>query len=410
MYRQNYPGDPGMHNMNMGDADSTTRVSYRNNPGFLQRISDSLMGIGVGLVLIVVACGLLYWNEGRAVYTAHSLDEGLKVVLPLKNTDTPFKENDGKLVHLNAQLKTKEHLTDNMYNVAILAVKLKREVQLYQWVEHEKRTEINEGDKTRIETTYSYSMEWKSEVVKSSSFAKPGGHHNPNSFAVESVERVAPGVRAGAFVLSKNLIDKISVFHDVRPGKTPEHPGVKVIDGGFFHGENPLQPKVGDLKVRLLYAGLTEENSEYGPPDRVSIIAKQDGAYLKEYNTHAGNDLEILYMGDLSTKEIFDREHASNNMMTWGIRFGGWVLMFIAFQCLTSLLTTLVDWVPLLRDLVAMSVLMMNVCLAISLSLTVIAIGWIRYRPLLALALLLAAATPLIISKKRASDRRSRMD
>jgi hypothetical protein len=49
--------------MNMGDPDSVTRVSYRNNPGFLQRIGNSLMGIGVGLALIVMASGLLYWNK-----------------------------------------------------------------------------------------------------------------------------------------------------------------------------------------------------------------------------------------------------------------------------------------------------------------------------------------------------------
>ena len=40
-------------------------------------------------------------------------------------------------------------------------------------------------------------------------------------------------------------------------------------------------------------------------------------------------------------QEIFDREQMQNTMVTWGVRFGGWLLMFIAFSCLTSIINTL---------------------------------------------------------------------
>lgn len=44
-------------------GDSHTRVSYRRNPNFFERIGNSLVGILVGIALLVVASGLLFWNE-----------------------------------------------------------------------------------------------------------------------------------------------------------------------------------------------------------------------------------------------------------------------------------------------------------------------------------------------------------
>lgn len=43
--------------------ESHTRVTYRRNPGFLERIGQSLIGILVGIVLLIVASCLLFWNE-----------------------------------------------------------------------------------------------------------------------------------------------------------------------------------------------------------------------------------------------------------------------------------------------------------------------------------------------------------
>ena len=58
-----------------------------------------------------------------------------------------------------------------------------------------------------------------------------------------------------------------------------------------------------------------------------------------------------------------------------------------------------VDWLPIVRELVAIGVTMMNLTLSISLSLTVIAIGWIAYRPLMGIAILAMATTPFFMAK-----------
>ena len=70
-----------------------------------------------------------------------------------------------------------------------------------------------------------------------------------------------------------------------------------------------------------------------------------------------------------------------------------------AFHSLSLLSPLSVDWIPLVRELVSLSVLLLSVALGSSLSLVVIAIAWLRYHPLYGLSILLVAMTPYIASK-----------
>ncbi|KAK6177060.1 hypothetical protein SNE40_015241 [Patella caerulea] len=401
MYRQQYPDDPGMHN-NQGSGYSHTRVSYRRNASFCERIKSSLVSFVAGLVLLAAGASLLFWNEGRAVQRAQSLDEGLSVIIPLSTTDVAFEANNGKLVHLSGPLFTEKAVTDSDYGVTVHVVKLKRIAEMLQWIEEKQVREYNVGSEVKVETSYSYSMEWKEELISSASFDSLIGHENPKTMPVKSNIFIANPVQVGNYHLSENLISSINVFKPLSNEliNLPQNSGLKIYMGYVYNSFNPQQPQVGDMRLMWEYAGISG-SSMLGIADQVSIIARQSGTYLTKYETEAGDDLEILYPGVLSAKEIFEREHVQNSMMTWAIRFGGWLIMFIGFGCLTSIVTTLVDWIPIVRDLVAMGVGAMNTALSVSLSITIIAIGWIRYRPMLGFTLLGIALLPLIISKLR---------
>ncbi|XP_071082598.1 transmembrane protein 43-like [Haliotis cracherodii] len=397
MYRQYYPDAPGMHNM---PGNSHTSTTYRRNPNFCERIGNSLVGIVVGFILIFVASWLLFWNEGRAVQTARSLEEGLSIVVPLQTTDVAFEGNNGKLVHLQGHLQTHKMLYDPVYHISVPAVKLRRSVEMYQWVEHETRREYNEGGDTRVETTYSYDLEWRSELIRSSSFDSSVGHQNPTSLSVSSVTHVADKVLVGSFSLSNGLIEKVTDFKHLTPTYIgqPQDPSIKLYMGALYHSFNPAMPQVGDIRVKFEYSGLSQD-SALGPAAKVSVVARQINERLLPYKTEAGDQIELLYFGDMSPKEIFGKEQAQNAIFTWALRFGGWLLMFVAFGCITSIITTIVDWLPIVRELVAMGVTTMNLALSISLSLTVIALGWITYRPWLGLTILALAVAPLFLSK-----------
>lgn len=72
---------------------------------------SAIGGVLVGIVLFLVAFPLLFWNEGRAVQTAQSLEEGASNVVTV-GADKVEPGNEGKLVHLTGNAATKESLTD----------------------------------------------------------------------------------------------------------------------------------------------------------------------------------------------------------------------------------------------------------------------------------------------------------
>eukprot|EP00794_Sanderia_malayensis_P006138 gene6138-6844_t len=392
-----------MHNTPPYSTDSHTRVTYKRNSGYLERVGQSCCGAFIGILIFLAGFPLLFFNEGRAVQTAKSLDEGLRSVIELPSSTIISELNNNKLVYLSGPLRTDWPLADDEYGISITAVKLQRNVEMYQWVEHESKREYNEGQHTRVETTYSYSREWKSAVVNSGAFDNTNGHHNPNSMLIKSEMKTAKPVYTGEFHLSDGLTSRINNFRTYQPKVVPQgrEDEIRIVGEYFYHSKNPQYPKVGDLRISFQFAGISGDTS-YGTPDRVSIIARQNGIFLSSYQTKAGDKLELLYHGEMSAKEIFDAEHQTNTMLTWFLRFIGWLLMFIGLQMITDIVRQLVSFVPILRELVSLATSLFSLALASSCALVTIAIGWFVYRPVLSLALILGAAVPIYLSRKQA--------
>lgn len=60
-------------------------------------------------------------------------------------TKQHLKYQNGELLHIVARLYTDEPLTEPDYNIQVQAVKLKRRVQMYQWIEEETFVTLNDS-------------------------------------------------------------------------------------------------------------------------------------------------------------------------------------------------------------------------------------------------------------------------
>jgi hypothetical protein len=357
-------------------------IRVTSSSSWFSRIGKAFGGILVGLILLIV---LLFWNEGRAVKTYNTLKEGQGIVIDV-SADSVDSAHEGKLVHLTADATTEETLADEEFGISANVIRLRRDVAMYQWTENkssETRKKLGGGEETV--TTYTYSKEWSSGLNDSSSFHEPAGHENPSEFPHDSMTWDAETVPAGAFLLSAGLVAQLSNFSDLPVRDVPEGAewpaNATANKGGIYLGADPAQPQIGDARIKFSVV-------EPGP---VSIVAAQAGDSFAEYRSKAGGTIGMITAGKVSAQQMFEDAITTNTLITWLVRLGGFILLWIGFALLFAPLSVLADIVPLFGSLVGAATGLIAFLLALALALTIIAFAWLFFRPLLGVTLLILA-------------------
>lgn len=370
---------------------------------WFSRLGNSFKQVVFGLILMVVAGALLWWNEGRAVTTARSLAEGQSAVVnaAAEPIDTG---NEGKLIHVTGEATSKGAVSDPDYGVTSPnpALALERKVEMYQWTESQKsetRTKIGGG--TEKKTTYTYSTGWSESLVKSSDFKQPTGHQNPSSMP-QGRTIVSDSATLGAFKLDEGLVKQITSPQPVAPeaakvNASPQGATMRVIGDTLYRGADPNQPKVGDIRITFRYVG----------PTAISVIAQQAGSSFQPYQTQSGDALEMLSKGSVSAEQMFKQAADSNTTLTWILRAVGWLMMTVGIGSLFSPFTTFASVLPFMGDILGFGVGLFAMVTGFGISAVIIAIAWIAYRPLVALGLLAAAIGVFFLAKKAAAGRRA---
>ena len=90
----------------------------------------------VGCVLIGLALPMVWMNERKQVKIYKLIEKARKSCIP-NAPATEVSENDNfKLVHTSAHTSTQKPTEDERFSVSIAdSMKLKREVEMYQWQE-----------------------------------------------------------------------------------------------------------------------------------------------------------------------------------------------------------------------------------------------------------------------------------
>ncbi|NLK20011.1 MAG: hypothetical protein GX310_09475 [Synergistaceae bacterium] len=89
---------------------------------WFSRIGRSFGGVLTGLILIVLASWLLYWNEGRTVKTGGAIGEAQMLTVRMKDISKVDSSFDGKLVHASGRAETEKILQDLSFGVEKQAI------------------------------------------------------------------------------------------------------------------------------------------------------------------------------------------------------------------------------------------------------------------------------------------------
>lgn len=348
--------------------------------GFGSRIMNSFAGLLIGPILIIVAIGLLWWNEGRAVQAIVGLNQAssMTVEAPAGSVNPA---NDGKLIHVVAPVASSAAIDDRDVGTNFTGqAAVQRTAEMYQWKEdkHEESHDNTGGSQTTT-TTYNYSRVWSEEAIDSADFKYPDGHQNP-AMPFSSQRLVSSDARIGAYTLDEDTANRIDLSKPLRVSEAPD--GWRASSDYLYKG-NATTPDVGDMRVK--YSSLPNGTT-------VSVLAAQSGGGFAAFVTANGYTIDMADVGNkTATAMIEDQRHAEATM-TWILRVVGAVVMFLGFTTFLSPLSTMASVLPFLGSIVRGAAAGISIVISLPLTLVVIALAWLFYRPLIGGGLLLVAA------------------
>lgn len=176
-------------------------------------------------------------------------------------------------------------------------------------------------------------------------------------------------------------------------------PAPAVVNGVPVQADMPLttadpgNPQIGDVRITWHYAG---------PEQVVSLVAVQKGNTFVSYVAKSsGYKVNLFAMGIKSAEEMFQDAQDANVMMTWILRFVGWFAMFLGLRMVLAPISVVADVLPFLGNIAETGISFVCFIVASVISLIVIAIAWLFYRPILGICLIAAIVGLVGWYKKR---------
>lgn len=385
------------------------------------RLGNSFKGILSGLAAVLIGIVLLWWNEGRTVRRYKALNETSKKTTPI-SSEVVKPEFEGMVVHLTGYADTDETLSDMDFNITLpKTILLRRSVEIYQW---EERSEEREDT-----TYYTYRKVWSNRLIDSSDFMEEG-HDNPTVQYIREREDYAADVTLNAFRLSDSQIRRIGQekTYALPPEYTPPTPTIelqkafekpRVVNDMIYYSvkSNNTQPtppaedaektdaaeeKTGDTTTAPLTAKIGDIRVKFTivTPHDISIVAQQCGDSFVPYQAATGA-VELQMDGLHSAEEMFASAHSANRLLCWILRLVGFILIYSGFQMIFKPIAILVSFLPFLERLVGAGTSLISFLLALPITLVVIALAWLFYRPVLAIFLIAIVIASFVLLRKK---------
>lgn len=347
------------------------------------RIKNSLLAIPFGILFILIGIIMLVLNEKNVVKDIRNVAELRDKYIDVAS-DTINEQNEGKLIVTSGEFDfNNETISDSSFGISLITPLLERKVEMYQWVEN--KTSDNS------QTTYNYEKEWNAQLVKSSDFYEQTGHSNPTSMPYEASTKYARVFKVGQFTLSDTYNDYLKADNKLTNFEDAYLPyGYKVNGNYITNSEDISNPQVGDIRISFAYA-------DY---DQVTVLGQQSGDKIVSYTTAKNSQISLLEKGQLSGNEMINIIEHNNKVFKWILRLLGFMLIVFGIYMLVGPITNIMSSVPLLGGAVNGILFLAALLLGTVISLVVIGISWIAFRPMLGILLIAGAIIFAILFKK----------
>jgi hypothetical protein len=361
--------------------DQFEEVGYR---GFGSNLLNSVVGVLVGIIMFLASFWVLWWNEGR---TDMSMVAKKAVVVDAAGKDS---NGDGKLIAATSTLTTDEQIGDPDYLKTGPYLMLRREVEMYAWVEDKHtREEKQLGGGTKTITTYEYNLKWTARPKSSDDFRHPEGHRNP-ALAIPNQTFRAAGGHVGAFAFDPSEVE-LPPSKDLSLGdRVIGHP--KHDDRYIFRGRGSLEsPHLGDVRISF-------EAVESG--STVTLYGERHGQKISPYMYRGEDKLFRVVPG--THQQAIAYLHQEHTMITWVLRIVGFVLMWFGLTLFFGPINTMLDILPFLGSMGRFIIGVVMFPLALILSSVTITVSMVAHSPiLLAIAVVVVATTCIVVLRRR---------
>jgi hypothetical protein len=173
-----------------------------------------------------------------------------------------------------------------------------------------------------------------------------------------------------------------------------------VTGNTIYLGANPSNPAIGDVRVSF---------TETKPAD-ITILAVASGNTFTQFVASNKNKFSKIARGTVSADEMFADAESSNATMAWILRIVGIIVVISGIRSFLAPLAVLGAVVPVLGHILGAGASFIASLLGIAWSFIIIAISWLRFRPLLGGGLLVIAVAIFVLlfikghGKKGASE------
>lgn len=415
-----------------------------------EKIKEAIADCIIGCILFMASFSILWFNERRAVETEKMIHEGLKNCEEIR-ADEVSDKMDGHLVYLSGECRNIDPLSDPDLGIEVQnGLKLVRKVECLQWIELKSEREERDviGGGGNVYTDFSYRREW-SESYHDSTNYNNGCKRNPAFYEwpTRSEKFLSDSAFIGKFQFTKRQLEQLNLTTPVQMKETDcllknlerfqSNYKVTIEENYIYMRKINSEDDVGAVRISFQYipsqfvslvamqTGNTFEpfNIKKGgfAPKKLNIEEGEKNGLLGENNyekvdisdsncccsccicctvccgmcslcdsiCHAPEEIDWVYQGNLSKKDLFKKKINENSLITHTLRLFGFLCMCFGIYLIFAPVYEFLQVLPLLSYVGKFIGVVFALAVSIPLSFLVILLAWVFYRPILLILLIL---------------------